>query len=110
MAGVNNNLIPGQGRPAGAKNKKTLQAEAALDKYLLEKNALFKLLDKLFYRLEHQEETVRTADIVNAFKMVAAYQVRSVSERENAERLDQIMESDNPEQMKAEILQFVKAV
>ncbi|PNO65052.1 hypothetical protein [Serratia marcescens] len=107
MAGVNNNLIPGQGRPAGAKNKKTLQAEAALDKYLLEKNALFVLLDDLFYRLQNERSTVRTADVVNAIKMIASYQVRTVSERESAERLDQIMATENPDQMKAEILDFV---
>ncbi|EIZ5832150.1 hypothetical protein MPS38_003046 [Salmonella enterica] len=101
------NLISGQGRKPGSVNKKTLIRQAALEKYLLENNALFKLLETLFWRLDNAPSTVRTADILKALSWVAQYEVKTIAEQEATERLDQIMGQDNPEQMKADILNFV---
>lgn len=104
------NLIPGQGRKKGSVNKKTLARQAAFEKYLLEKNTLFKLLETLFERLDNDPKSVRTADIINALKWVAQYEVKTLAEQEASERLDQILAQDNPEQMKADILQFVNKI
>ncbi|EEC0939259.1 hypothetical protein UM48_004719 [Salmonella enterica subsp. enterica] len=101
------NLIPGQGRKKGSVNKKTIARQAAFEKYLLENNSLFKLLESLFSRLENDPKSVRTADIINALKWVAQYEVKTLAEQEASERLDQILDNDNPEQMKADILDFV---
>ncbi|EBD7873497.1 hypothetical protein L4K91_004483 [Salmonella enterica] len=107
------NLIPGQGRKPGSKNKKTLERQAAFQKYLLEKNALFRLLDELFNRLENDPKSVRTADIIKALSWLAPYEIRTIAEQEAAERVDQILGSaQEPSQMKAEIIEFfsLKAV
>ncbi|EHE2320715.1 hypothetical protein JNE51_004425 [Salmonella enterica] len=107
------NLIPGQGRKKGSVNKKTLATQAAFEKYLLEKNALHRLLDELFNRLENDPKAVRTADIINALRWIAPYQIRTIAEQEAAERVDQILGSQKePHQMKAEIIEFfsLKAV
>jgi len=107
------NLIPGQGRPKGSKNKATLERQAAFQKYLLEKNALFRLLDELFHRLDNDPKSVRTADIIKALSWLAPYEIRTIAEQEAAERVDQILGSQKePAQMKAEIIEFfsLKAV
>lgn len=101
------NLIPGQGRPKGSINKKTIAKQAAFEKYLLENNVLYKLLDSFFYRLEHEPKTVRAADILKAISLVLPYEVKTITEQESSERLDQILAQENPEQMKADILDFV---
>ncbi|EBL2669808.1 hypothetical protein D3Q16_26785 [Salmonella enterica] len=103
------NLIPGQGRKPGSKNKKTIEFE----KYLLEKNALHRLLDELFNRLENDPKSVRTADIINALRWIAPYQVKTIAEQEASERVEKILGSAlEPSQMKAEIIEFfsLKAV
>ncbi|HEI4368095.1 TPA: hypothetical protein SI878_004402 [Salmonella enterica] len=113
MAGVNNNLIPGHGRNKGSLNKKTLARQEAFEKYLLEKNALYKLLDVLFDRIDNDPKSVRTADIIKAITWIAPYEVRTIAELEAAERVDQILGSQKePAQMKADIIEFfsLKAV
>ncbi|EAX2259193.1 hypothetical protein AIP98_21200 [Salmonella enterica] len=101
------NLIPGQGRPKGVPNKKTVARQEALKEYLLKGDKLFKLLDLLFYRIDNESEKVKTADIINALKWIAPYEVQTIAEQQAAARIDQILATDNPEQMKAEILDFV---
>lgn len=106
MAGIDN-LIPGQGRIKGSKNKKTLARQAAFEKYLLEKNALHRLLDELFNRLENDPKAVRTADIINALRWIAPFEVKTIAEQEASERVDQILGSQlEPQQMRAEIIDF----
>lgn len=103
----------GKGRPKGAMNKKTIAQQAAFEKYLLEKNALYRLLDAFFDRMDNNPDKVRAADIVTMLRWIAPYQIRTIAEQEAAERVDQILgSSKEPAQMKAEIIEFfsLKAV
>ncbi|ECW3055631.1 hypothetical protein F3W96_19775 [Salmonella enterica] len=107
------NLIPGQGRKVGSKNKKTIAKQEAFEKYLLENNVLYRLLDTFFDRLENDPKSVRAADILKAITWVSPYMVKTIAEQEAAERVDQILGSaKEPAQMKAEIIEFfsLKAV
>ncbi|EGV5393317.1 hypothetical protein FER63_23380 [Salmonella enterica] len=101
------NLIPGHGRRKGSLNKETIERTEALRKYLLEKSAAFKILNVLLTRIELCPETIKTADLIKAFSTIVQPNLfYTIQEQETAERLEQILNLP-PEQMKAEIYDFV---
>ncbi|ECS7249864.1 hypothetical protein CE005_22950 [Salmonella enterica subsp. enterica serovar Mississippi] len=101
------NIIPGHGRTKGSLNKLTIERTEALRDYLLKNNVAYKFLDAILDRLENTPEKVKVQDLIKGFQMVQVYLFKSISEQEASERIDQIMDSGNPAQMKAEILDFV---
>lgn len=105
------NLISGQGRVKGSLNRKTIERTEILRDYLVKHDLAFKLLNLMLVRIETNPSAIKTSDIIKAFTAIAQPNLfYTINEQETAERLEQILSPDNPEQMKAEILDFVTAL
>lgn len=104
------NIIPGHGRNKGSLNKKTIIRNQALRDYLIENDAIRKILGVVLQRLEVEPDMLKTADLMQAFKALQPYLGTTVSEELAAERLDTVIESIDPEKTKTEIIDLINAV
>ncbi|HAV9873773.1 TPA: hypothetical protein JLH60_004749 [Escherichia coli] len=104
------NLIPGQGRPKGVPNKATIERTIALREWLMKKDIAYKFLSVILERLENTPEQLKTADLIKGFQMIQPHLFKTIAEEEATARLDQILDNENPAQMKADILEFVSAL
>ncbi|EOG8337662.1 hypothetical protein ACLIX5_004460 [Salmonella enterica subsp. enterica serovar Bredeney] len=108
MANIDN--LSRAGRKPGALNKATVERTEALREWFVLNNFHYKILNEILDRLENTPKMVKTAELIKAFTLVQPYMFKTITEEETTERLDQILGSGNPAQMKAEILDFVAAM
>lgn len=99
-----------KGRKAGSLNRETIERTEALREWLLKKDATYKILNVLFNRMDANPDAIKVADLIKCFQMVQPFMFYTISEQETAARLEQIMNLDNPEEMKSNIIDFVNAL
>lgn len=111
MANIDN-LIPGQGRKKGSLNRKTIIQNDKFREEMEKDNAIYKIYKLLMSRIESGDlETIRNADAIKLFSALAPYQITTITEQENSERLDDVVyNSETPEQLKQNILDYISAL